>query len=272
MSEPSPNHGYIPDNEGDFDHAMWWGASYNDDMLLDRFSQGAAKPRYPFAEVKTSQHIRFPPPIQRFPLNDIQMELPQWTRPNYRTMPLDLVMGFTTIPFYATPTIIGVPYVINKAKMVSLRGISYEFDDSLGLFDEFEIEIYDNNELITRFRDMRVKLAAAEPNPAKQFAFGSHLFPVPLLFSVDKGYTISIRVKILGVSPFVKTPVDPYNGPCKILLHAWESQLADRRDGAPRLKAQNKSLDYNQAVDDADKAYKELKEMYPDYDASKVGT
>ena len=61
--------------------------------------------------------------------------------------------------------------------MVSLLGVSYEFDDQLGLFDVFEVEIFETNRLITRFQDMRVQLAVNEPNPAKQFAFGGHLSP-----------------------------------------------------------------------------------------------
>lgn len=260
--------GYESGDWIDLDKALFWGASYNDEMLLDRFSQSAPKPRYPFPEVIAQQHIKFDPPRQRFPLNDIQMELPQWNRPNYWSHPLDLSFT-TTIDFYKTPTNIGV-YNIPKNKMVIIQGISYEFDSQLGLFDEFDVEIFESNILVTRFRDMRVQLAAAEPNPAHQFAFSGHLFPIPIEYSVDQSHTITIRVSIIGTSPFPKTTADPYNGSCTVKLLAYESQLADRRDGAPRLKAQNKTLDEIQAVRDAGKAYTELKELFPDYDPAKV--
>lgn len=254
----------------DLDKALFWGASYNDELLLDRFRNDPPKPRYPFAEVLTSRHIKFPEPLQRFPLENIQTELPQWNQPNYRTKPLDITFS-AVIPFYKTATLIGV-YHVPKNKMVSIEGVSYEFDDQLNLFEEFDVEIYETGRLITRFTDMRVKTAAAEPNPAKQFAFSGHIFPLPIKYSVDKSYTITARVIIKGISPFPNTPVTPYNGSCRVSLLAYESSLADRRDGAPRLKAINKTLDEKQAVSDGMRALAELKSMYPNYDPEKVGT
>lgn len=173
-----------------------------------------------------------PPPMRDLPrarLEEYQLflpartpELPFWSRP------FDL-QSCLCCTVYGTQLGV-ISYAVESAEQLTLRSISYHAQ-GIPYANAIEVSVDRSGDEQATWRDIMV---APGGNTAKQFAFGSHLTPLPLNLIVDHDQTLNVRVKLLGPSPFNIGPPNPADAIVCVMLHGWISTLNDPRDGAPR--------------------------------------
>ncbi len=203
------------------DEGYWAGASTVVDRPVRLWEPGLA-PVVPVLEdiPKTEQENR---------QLSIGGRLPQFATPNFWSIPFDQE-GSVCIPFYERWDM-AFTYTVPSDRMVIITGISYEFDDSLVTFDQFDVEIVRDTEQLSTFRDMRALNAA---DPAEEYVLSGHYRPLPFYGRFDHDQKIVARVKVRGQYPFTHTKYDTLGGCFHIFLSGWMASLMDNRDGGAR--------------------------------------
>ncbi len=208
------------------DEQMWGGSSPVEDRPITLVNPTATPGLAP--EFKSVQGI----PKQNNPDGSqlvVPARLPGFALPNFWARPFEPIASIC-VPKYET-RYTALTYRVSSTKMIIIKGMSYEFNNSINLFDQFEVSISRDSELLTTFSDMKASNAV---NPAEQYAFAGHYRPIPLYCRIDHDQTLVVQVRVRGPYPFTKTDVDPLGGCFTVALMGWESTLMDSRDGGAR--------------------------------------
>ncbi len=208
------------------DRQMWEGASPVTDRPVRLIQPGEGSQGSP--AFNSSQQL----PKQIVPDTEqlyIPMRRPAFATPNFWSIPFD-EPGSICVPNYAT-TYTAFSYRVQSTRMVMVNGISYQFDNSIGLFEQFQIQLYRNTDELCRFIDLKVLNAV---DPAEQYAFAGHYRQMPLYCRFDHDDLILAKVTVLGAYPFTHTPYDLLGGCFTVNLHGWMASLMDERDGGAR--------------------------------------
>lgn len=197
------------------------------------FTPTAPWPGVPFTPPSTASPTptQGPVPVPEVPLVDIVLnaQLPQYDDPNWWTKPFD-ISACVCCAYYSTWEVVLV-HTAGDSETTLITGISYE---APGLPDlaAFQVQVLRDGQVMTDFTE--IKVDAANPNPAKQFAFGGHTNQLPVWIRLDRNQTLTVRVKLLGVYPYPLGPSDLYSGDICVFLHGLTTMVFDNRDGAPR--------------------------------------
>ncbi len=205
----------------DMDEGYWAGASPVVDRAVRMWEPGLA-PVIPVLE-------NIPPTDQENRQLSIGGRLPQFATPNFWSIPFDQE-GSVCIPFYERWDT-AFRYKVPSDRMVIITGISYEFDDTLVTFDQFDIQILRDTEDLSTFRDMRALNTA---DPAEEYVLAGHYRPMQFYGRFDHDQEIIARVKVRGQYPFTHTKYDTLGGCFHIFLSGWMASLMDNRDGGAR--------------------------------------
>lgn len=154
---------------------------------------------------------------------------PQFTSPNFWSVPFDQ-NGSVCVDRYATwynAFHLNVP----SDRMVIVKGISYQFDNTLIPLDQFEVEVFRSGDRLAAWTDMR---ALANPDPALEYVFGGHIQQLPFYGRFDHDQNMTVRVRVLGAYPFNHTAADLLGGCFHVYLSGFMASLMDNRDGGAR--------------------------------------
>lgn len=206
------------------DRQMWKG----DTPVTDR----------PFgALVPWSEHAPLLNSGQKMPDDDVveyqlvvNSRLPQFVSPNFWSLPFH-PSGTTCVDRYET---FYYPYrfLVPSDRMVIIKSVSYQFDDSINVFEQFEVAILRENDVLASWTDMKVPTTSVDP--AEQYAFAGHYRPIPVYCRIDHDQMLVVRVKVHGTYPYAHTDLDTLGGCVTVCLNGWEASLMDNRDGGAR--------------------------------------
>lgn len=208
------------------DDQMWKGDSPVENRPVRTISGGDGPSHSPAfnSSQKLPEQVKPDEQQMYFP-----MRKPGFVEPNFWAKPFDSA-GSICVPNYET-MYTAYSYKVPSTYMVIVNGISYQFDNSIGLFDQFTIQILRNTDVLCTFNDMKVSNAT---DPAEQFAFAGHYRQMPLYCRFDHDDAIMVRVTVKGAYPFTHLPADLLGGCFTVNLHGWMSSLMDTRDGGAR--------------------------------------
>jgi hypothetical protein len=208
------------------DDMMWKGGSPVEDRLIRTISRGDGPSNSPL--LNSSQKL----PPQTQPDEGqvyLPMRKPAFADPSFWSQPFD-VTGSVCVPNYNT-IYTAYSFRVPTTRMVIINGISYQFDNSINLLEQFTVELMRTTDSLCTFYDMKASNAV---DPAEQYAFAGHYRQMPTYCRFDHDETIIARVKVLGTYPFSHTDQDVLGGCFTINLHGWMSRLIDDRDGGAR--------------------------------------
>lgn len=154
---------------------------------------------------------------------------PQFVVPNFWSEPFH-PSHTICVPFYET-LYTAYTFKVPSDRLIVVNSISYQFDNSIADFEQFDIAVYRESEGLVTFRDMKVP---GSTDPAEQYAFAGHYRPIPVYCRFDHDQTIVIQVRVKGLYPFTHTDLDPLGGCFTIALNGWMASLMDNRDGGAR--------------------------------------
>lgn len=203
------------------DDAMWGGGTPVEDRPGTLITPG----QQPLVSVMG----QIPPTEQERYQLAVNARLPQFADPNFWAKPFDQT-GSVCTDLYETEYLT-FAYTVPSDYMVIVSGVSYQFDDVLVPFDQFEVSIYRDTERLAVWNDMRALTTA---DPAEEYVFAGHYRPMPFYGRFDHDQVITARVKVLGQYPFTHTSADALGGCFHIFLTGWMPSLMDSRDGGAR--------------------------------------
>lgn len=160
--------------------------------------------------------------------------LPQWVSPNYYAKPFDR-KGEVCLTFYER-WYEALVYRVPTNYVLRLNGMSFQ-TPCLAAGEIFEVSVYRNSLLMTRFEEIVANGTAA--NPAERLAFSGHVRPVPVPLVIDSNDTLRVEVRARGTYPFEKTENDQICCTFGAYAQGWlgdtmrSTQTGDRTSDAP---------------------------------------
>lgn len=208
------------------DKQMWKGDSPVISRPWSLSSRGQGPGNAPaFDSMRNIPEQNIPDEMQLY----LPMRKPGFVNPNFWGQPF-FESGTVCLPNYET-MYVAFRYKVPATRMVIVTGISYEFTNSIGLFEQFEVMLYSNSDQLCRYYDLKASNAV---NPAEQFAFAGHYRPLPFYGRFDHDAMIVGQIIVRGLYPFSYTPQDFLGGCVSLYLSGFSSSLMDERDGGAR--------------------------------------